>query len=165
MRIRLADENDLVAITAIYNQAVANGYSTGDTEPVPIQYMQLWFKQHSPDDTPVFVAEQDDETVTGYAYFSDYRYGRPAFRRTLEISYYVDEDHRQRGIAGALMDYAMEFAREKQVWNLVAFLLAPNEASIAFLRKHGFEQWGELPGVAELRDGVYDHVIYGRKIE
>ena len=163
MHTRLAERDDLERIVEIYNQAVASGYSTGDRESLDSEMQVPWFEAHLPNKYPIFVAEVND-SVVAYNALSSYRNGRQAFRYTLESSYYVDFSYHRRGIASLLMEKVLEFCVQARTKNLLTFVMAQNKASIEFLQKQGFVQWGLLPGIADF-DGVeYDHLIYGRRL-
>jgi L-amino acid N-acyltransferase YncA len=54
----------------------------------------------------------------------------------------------------------------RQAWfdALATTIFAGNEPSLRLFRSHGFQQWGRLPGVAEL-DGVSEDVVFvGRRV-
>jgi phosphinothricin acetyltransferase len=44
---------------------------------------------------------------------------------------------------------------------LIAILMEPNAASIALLKKFGFQLWGNMPGILEVDGKSYDHQYYG----
>jgi phosphinothricin acetyltransferase len=162
MRVRLATHDDLPAIVAIYNQAVVER-ATADLEPVTVEDRAPWFAAHAPDRRPVWVAEVD-ESVVGWCSLSDHRPGRAATRHTAEISYYVDQAHRRRGVASALIQSALDGAPGCGVEVLFAIVLADNAASLALLTRFGFEPWGVLPGAADLDGRRVDHRYLGRKV-
>lgn len=89
---------------------------------------------------PWLVAEIDGE-VCGYAYASHHR-ERAAYRYSVDVSVYVAEHARGRGIASAL--YAALFERLTQLGFHRAFagIALPNEASMAIHRRFGFEPVG-----------------------
>lgn len=164
MKIRNAEPADLRQIVEIYNQAVPGRIATGDTEPLDPGSRQGWFRGFLPGRNPLFVAEDAGGAVAGYNALSLYRGGRPAFHRTRETSYYVHRDHRRCGVASALMEHVLARCPGLGVNALVAFVMAHNRASIAFLERFGFRRWGELPGIAEFDGVAHDHALYGRAV-
>ena len=44
MDVRAASQDDLPAIVAIYNQAIARGLKTGDIVPVTVPSRRAWFE-------------------------------------------------------------------------------------------------------------------------
>ncbi len=163
MKIRLATEEDLAAINHIYNQVIPYEMSTADTVPYTMEERVEWFRRYDRIKYPVIVADTGKE-VAGYFSFSPYRPRRLAMRHTAEISYFVDEKYRQKGIGSALTEYAISKAPECKIKTLIAILLAHNEASIQLLKKFGFIEWGRMPGVADFNGKERDHLYYGLKI-
>ncbi len=159
-RIRALKRKDLEAVNEIYNQAVGTKFSTAHTKPVTMEERLDWFREHDPGQYPVFVWEEKGR-IAGWICFSPYRKGRQALRSTAEISYYVHPDYHRRGIGTALMRCAIEKASELGFKALIAILLEPNLASIGLLEKFGFKKWGEMPSIAEIGGGAYNHLYYG----
>jgi len=163
MSIRCAGPEDLPAIVAIYNQAIAAGRLTGDTVPVDLEERTRWLAGHPPARYPVLVEEQQ-AGVVGYLGLSAYRPGRLALRHTAELSFYVDSRFHRQGVASRLLRRAIELCPDLQIRNLFAILMEGNSASIAHLQNFGFERWAYLPRVADY-DGVeIGQFYYGRRI-
>jgi L-amino acid N-acyltransferase YncA len=157
-RVRLAVEADLPAIDAIYNQAIAGRFLTADLKPIGAQRRREWFDVHDSARYPVFVYK-DDGQVLGWLSLSAYRPGREALQDVAEISYYVDEAHRGEGIGTRLMEHALAESIHMKKRVLFAVIIEGNDASLALLKKFGFEQWGYLPQViacyGEVRGQLY----------
>ncbi len=164
MKIRTAEPADLQRIVEIYNQAVPGRISTGDTEPLDPETQRDWFLGYLSGRNPIFVAEAPDGSVEGYNALSLYRGGRPAFRHTLETSYYVHEQHRRQGIASGLMEYVLARCPELGIKTLVAYVMEHNRASIALLERFGFQRWGLLPRAADFDGKEYDHTLHGKRL-
>jgi len=154
---------DLEAVNEIYNQAVGLKFSTAHTHPLSLDERLEWFGEHD-DRYPVFVWEENG-TVAGWISFSPYRKGRQALQSTAEISYYVHTRFHRMGIGSRLLEYAIAKAPGLKFRNLIAILLEPNAASIALLRKFGFELWGDMPAIAEINGGKFNHQYYGLRIQ
>ncbi len=163
MNIRIANEHDLQQIVEIYNQAVAQSGATADLNPVSLESRLDWFTDHKPDAYPIWVVEES-ECILGWCSLSVYRPGRMALRQTAEISYYVHEDHRRKGVASALIQHAIEKCPALKIKNLFCLLLDVNAPSIRVLEKFGFVKWGHMPDVAEFDGRTCGHLIYGRKV-
>ena len=163
MTIRDATERDLPAIVAIYNAAIPGRMATADTAQVSIESRVPWFRAHTPASRPIWVAAVDGR-VTGWLSVQSF-YGRPAYHRTAEVSVYVAEGHRHRGVGRGLLDEALRRAPALGLATLLGFIFGHNEPSLRLFAAHGFERWGVLPRVAEL-DGVErDLVIVGRRLD
>lgn len=162
IRIRQAVNEDATAITVILNQAIASGRQTAFSDPVHVKDREEWLANHAQTGYPVFVAAKNgSDEVMGYLSLSPWRAGRDALRHTAEISYYVHEDYRRRGVAAALMKHAIDECPKLEIDRLLAILLDINQPSISLLGKFGFERWGHFPGVANLKELRAGQYIYG----
>ena len=83
--VRDATETDLPAIVAIYNATIPGGMVTADTDPVSVASRLPWFRSHTPDRRPCWVAEDSAGCVCAWLSFSDF-HPRPAYHPTAEIS-------------------------------------------------------------------------------
>jgi len=162
MNIRDALLEDLADIVQIYNSTVAGRMVTADTEPVSVQSREKWFMEHSAHLRPLWVMEYRNE-ICGWLSFQSF-YGRPAYNCTVEISIYIAEKYRKKGIGRMFLQKALDFCPEIGVKNLLGFIFGHNNPSLNLFYSFGFSNWGVLPGIAEL-DGIQrDLVIVGKKI-
>lgn len=159
MNIRTATQADLPSIDTIYNQAIEEKL-TADTTPLTPSERSTWFKDHDINKYPIFVYEIDNEII-GWLSFSKYRNGRAAVNKTVEISYYIDKKHRNKGIGAQLILYAKTIAKQYGFQNLIAIILERNNSSIKLIEKYGFKNWGYLPKVADFDGEVCGHFYYG----
>ncbi|HEX2855444.1 MAG TPA: GNAT family N-acetyltransferase [Opitutaceae bacterium] len=161
--LRHATESDLPAIVAIYNATIPGRMVTADTEPVSVESRMPWFRAHNPQTRPLWVLCLETE-ICAWLSFNSF-YGRPAYNPTAEISVYVAENHRRRGLGRWLVNEAMARAPACEVRTLLGFIWAHNEPSLRLFRDLGFASWGHLPRIAVL-DGIErDLVILGRRVE
>lgn len=159
---RTAQREDLSQIVAIYNATISSRMVTADTEPVSVESRARWFEEHDPASRPLWVVENHDGIVAWLSFSSFY--GRPAYRKTAELSVYVHESFRQRGLGAYLLTQALQQSPMLGVDRLLGFIFGHNLPSLALFNSFGFQRWGELPGVA-LLDGVErDLVIVGRRV-
>ncbi|HEY2801845.1 MAG TPA: GNAT family N-acetyltransferase [Chthoniobacterales bacterium] len=160
MKLRDATEADLPAIVEIYNATIPTRMVTAQLEPVTVKERLLWFREHSPESHPIWVAESDGAIAGWLSIFPFLT--RCAYRGTAELSVYVHDDFRRRGVGAALLEAAIVRAPEYGLTAFVGLILAHNEPSLQLFAKAGFKKWGHLPGIARL-DGVpRDLVIVGR---
>src|SRR5437667_3371381 len=158
--IRDAVEADLPAIIEIYNAAIATRIATAQLEPVTISERRDWLSEHSPDRYPFWVAETEGRVI-GWLSFKAFL-PRCAYRGTAEISVYVDEKFRRRGVGQRLLEEAIARAPSLEITALVGLIFGHNEPSLKLFQRFGFERWGFFPAVAQL-DGVKrDLVVMGR---
>jgi L-amino acid N-acyltransferase YncA/cephalosporin hydroxylase len=160
MIIRAAVEADLLAIVEIYNATVPTRMVTAELEPTTVEARLPWFREHSPEQYPVWVAESEGRVI-GWLDFKRFL-PRCAYRGTAEISVYVDEEFRRRGVGQRLLEHAIARAPSLGITALVGLIFGHNEPSLKLFQRLGFERWAFLPGVAQL-DGVErDLVVMGQ---
>ena len=160
--LRDARPDDLPRIVEIYNASIPGRLATADTTPVSVESRRAWLAEHEPTRRPLWVLEDAGEIVAWISLRSFY--GRPAYAKTAEVSLYIAPEHQGRGLGTLLLRRMIERCPELGVENLVGFVFAHNEPSMAMNRRLGFETWGHLPGIAEL-DGIErDLLIVGLKV-
>lgn len=163
MKIRDAVESDLPAIVEIYNATVPGRMVTADPEPVSVESRRAWFLEHDPDRRPLWVAEIDGEVV-GWFSFEPFR-KKPAYRATAEVSVYVAEQHRRKGIGRRLLGEAIRRSPGLGIKTLTGGIFAHNHPSIELFEGFGFVRWAHYPRVAEL-DGIErDLVVLGLRLD
>jgi phosphinothricin acetyltransferase len=165
---RLARPEDLPVIVDIYNSTVASREVTADTEPVSVQSREGWFAEHTPGRRPLWVIHAGDDDraepeVIGWMSYSNF-YGRPAYSGTAELSIYIAEPWRGKGIGRYCLEQAIAFAPQIEVHTLLGFIFGHNAPSLALFRKFGFDTWAHFPRVANL-DGIErDLIILGKRV-
>ena len=158
--IRDAVEADLPAIIQIYNATVPTRMVTAELEPTTVEARLQWFREHSPEQYPFWVAESDGRVI-GWLDFKRFL-PRCAYRGTAEISVYVDENFRGRSVGQRLLQHAITRAPSLGITALVGLIFGHNKPSLNLFERLGFERWAFLPGVAQL-DGVHrDLVMLGQ---
>lgn len=160
--IRLATLADLPVIVDIYNSTIPGRMVTADLEPVSVESRLPWFHAHQPARRPLWVAEQDGRVVAWIS-LSDF-YGRPAYNATAEVSIYLDESVRGRGLGRALLQFVVETAPQYGVQTLLGFIFGHNQPSLKLFERFGFASWAHLPEVASLDGVARDLIILGRKL-
>lgn len=159
---RLARIEDLPAIVAIYNSTVPSRQVTADTEPVTVESRHAWFAEHTPEKRPLWVVERDGQ-ILGWLSYSNF-YGRPAYAGTAELSIYIDERARGKGLGSYFLTQAIDFAPKIGVHTLLGFIFGHNLPSLKLFESFGFERWAHMPRVATL-DGVErDLDILGKRV-
>jgi phosphinothricin acetyltransferase len=162
MIIRDALEVDLPAIVEIYNAAIRGRISTAQLDPVSVEERLPWFREHSSESHPLWVAEIDGEIAAWLSFHPFIK--RCAYRGTAEISVYVSERFRRRGLGRALVEKAIAQAARLELTAFVGCIFGHNEPSLQLFERLGFERWGFLPGIARVDEIERDLVIVGRHI-
>ena len=161
MNIRYAEETDLEAIVAIYNETIESRMVTADTEPVSVASRVSWFRSHTPS-SPIFVY-CSGEQILGWLSFKDF-YGRPAYKGCKEISIYITQAARGQSLGKQLLKFAEEHGRSIGLKVLLGFVFSHNTPSINLFKQHQYLVWGEFPQVAEMDDKTYSLTILGKHL-
>ena len=162
LRIRDALESDLPAIIDIYNATVPTRMVTAELEPTTVEARLPWFREHSPDQHPFWVAENNCRVV-GWLDFKKFL-PRCAYRGAAEVSVYVHEKFRRQGVARRLLEEATARAPLLGIDAIVGLIFGHNQPSLKLFERHGFERWGLLPRIAQLDGNKRDLVIMGRHL-
>jgi phosphinothricin acetyltransferase len=136
--------------------------STAQLEPVTVESRRRWLSEHSPDRRPFWVTEIDGQ-IAGWLTIKSFL-PRCAYSGTVELSVYVSEKFRRRGVGRALLEETIARATQLEIIAMVGLIFAHNEPSLKLFKRLGFERWGLLPRVAQL-DGIErDLTIVGRHV-
>ncbi|HFR3977226.1 TPA: N-acetyltransferase family protein [Streptococcus suis] len=149
---QIEDASDLVAIYAPYVETTA---ITFETEVPTVADFADRIKK-TLEKFPYFVAEEEGRVV-GYAYASTY-YARAAYDWTVELSVYVSNLARGKGIGSLLYDALEEELTARGFKNFLACIALPNPASLALHKKRGYEQVAHFKNVGYKFDTWHDIV-------
>jgi L-amino acid N-acyltransferase YncA len=133
---RIACVDDLPAIVAIYNSTIASRQVTADTEVVNVDSRRAWFAEHIPERRPLWVIETRGQ-VNAWLSYSNF-YGRPAYDATAELSIYVHEQARGKGLGRYFMEQAIAYAPQLGIHTLLGFIFGHNEPSLKLFDKFDF---------------------------
>ncbi|HEV7855445.1 MAG TPA: GNAT family N-acetyltransferase [Herminiimonas sp.] len=162
-RHRIAQPDDLPAIVAIYNSTIPSRMVTADTEPVSVASRLPWFAAHQPDHRPLWVTEQDN-VILGWLSYSDF-HPRPAYAHTAELSIYLHEEARGKGLGRYLLAQAIDYAPQLSIHTLVGLIFGHNLPSLKLFERFGFARWADMPRVATLDDVERDLIIVGKRVD
>lgn len=159
---RYAKQEDLSKIVETYNSTVASRLVTADLEKVSVESKQNWFNAHSPEKRPLWIVLADNEYV-GWMSFNSF-YGRPAYDGTVEVSIYLEERFRKKGLGKICLQKAIEEAPNLKIHSLLGFIFGHNLPSLNLFYTFGFQKWAHLPGIANMDGNMCDLIILGKKI-
>ncbi|HFU4517608.1 TPA: N-acetyltransferase family protein [Streptococcus suis] len=131
---RIEDASDLVAIYAPYVEKTAITFET----QVPTVSEFASRIEKTLENFPYLVAVEEGKLL-GYAYASTY-YARAAYDWTVELSVYIQQEARGKGIGSMLYDALEEELTVRGFKNFLACIALPNPASLALHEKRGYEQ-------------------------
>lgn len=142
-RIRAASPQDAAAIAQIYGRVVTETPASFELEPPDEAEMARRIEETS-SRFPWIV--WDDGGVKGYAYATAFR-ARAAYRWSVEVSIYLAEEVRGRGVGKHLLDELIEQLRARGFVNVVAGITLPNPASVELFESRGFRNVGTYPKI------------------
>ena len=155
VRIAAMTPEDWPAVRAIYEQGMASGVATFETEAPS---WDAWNAARLPHSRLV----ARDEAVLGWAALSPVS-RRACYAGVAEVGIYVAERARGRGVGRALLEALIRSAEEHGIWTLQGATIAENAASIALQQRCGFRIVGRRERIAK-RDGVWrDTVLTERR--
>ena len=144
-------EGDWPAVRAIYEEGIATGQATFETEAPS---WETWNADHLV--TGRLVARNRGQVV-GWAALSPVS-GRCVYAGVAEVSVYVAEKARGQGIGTALLQALIIDSEEAGIWTLEAGIFPENRASLALHKACGFRQVGYRERLGQL-NGLWRNVI------
>ena len=140
--IRSVRSEDGAAICSIYNYYVENEICTFEEAPVQIDDMAERVRKISAK-YPYIVWEDGSGEISGYAYINTWK-ERDAYRFSAELSIYIKDGLRGRGMGRKLMEKLLEEVRKTDIHSLVSGITLPNDSSVALHEKFGFVKIGQF---------------------
>jgi phosphinothricin acetyltransferase len=156
---RLATPADAPAITAIYNEGIADRVATFETEPRMTAQIAQQLVDRS-DRFPTVVAERDGQVVA-WAGAGPYR-SRPAYAGVAEHSVYVARAARGTGAGRAALEALCRVYAERGFWKIVSRIFPENTASLRLHERCGFREVGVYRRHGKLDGQWRDCVIVER---
>lgn len=152
------NESDLDQILHIYEQGLATKCATFETI-VPSK--EVWHKKYHP--KLRFVAEVEG-TVVGWITLSQVS-SRDVYRGVGEISVYISESARGKGVGTLLMEKMIQESEKEGFWTLESSIFAINKSSLALHEKLGFRIVGTREKIAMRNGKWHDTIIMERRSE
>jgi len=164
--VRDARQDDLSGITALYNAGLETTTRAWTEIPYTVSERETWLAAQQRSGWPAIVAVQHDDVV-GCASYADFRDSVrwPGYRRTVEHSIHVREDHWRAGIGRAPMSDLMTRASQAGLHVMVGGIDADNVGSIRFHERLGFVEVARMPEVGEKFGQRLDLVLVQRILD
>jgi L-amino acid N-acyltransferase YncA len=156
VRIEPLHPGDWPEVRRILEEGIATGMATFETEA---PRWEAWDGSHLPGHR--FVAREAGR-VAGWAALSPVS-PRQAYAGVAEVSVYVAEDARGRGVGGALLAALVDSSEGGGIWTLQAVLFPGNEASLRLHRSAGFREVGRRERIGRLHGEWRDTVLLERR--
>lgn len=159
IKIQSAQIEDAADLVAIYAPYVANTAITFETEIPTVADFASRIKK-TLEKFPYLVAEEEGKVV-GYAYASTY-YARAAYDWTVELSVYIKQEVRGKGIGTLLYNALERELTARGFKNFLACIALPNPASLALHEKRGYKQAAHFKKVG-YKFGTWHDIVWLQK--
>lgn len=146
------NENHWGEIKEIYLQGIRTGIATFQTEAPSYEE---WDKGHLKIGR---IAAVSENKVLGWAALSPTS-SRCVYSGVAEVSIYIGEEYRNKGIGKALMKEIIKLSEEHGIWSLYSAIIRENIGSIKLHRDCGFREVGIREKIAKLRDGRWSDTV------
>ena len=151
-QIRDLRPGDWPEVARIYAEGIATRNATFETE---VPGWEEWNSAHLGEHR--FVAEEDGE-VLGWIALAPIS-TRCCYAGVAEISAYVRERARGRGVGATLLEAVVRSTERAGIWTLETGVFPENEPSLALLKRFGFREVGVRERIGQL-DGVWRDVVF-----
>jgi L-amino acid N-acyltransferase len=137
------DESHLLAIGAIFNDAIVHSTALYDYHPRSPEVMAAWWRSKRDGGYPVIGVTDEVGTLMGFASYGPFR-AFPAYKYTVEHSVYVDSRFRGFGLGRLLLERLIERCEAQDYRTMIGVIDAENQQSIALHEKLQFQRCGEI---------------------
>ena len=148
--------NDWEQVREIYLEGIRSGNSTFETDAPS---WEKWNEGHLPFARLVM---RDEESVLGFAALSSVS-KRDVYRGVAEVTVYVTESARGKGIGRALLETLIAESEKNGIWTLQASIFPENTASIELHLRCGFREVGRRERIAMLGGVWRDTILFERR--
>jgi phosphinothricin acetyltransferase len=154
----MLEDSDWEAASEIYRQGLNTGQATFETEPPTFGD---WDQAHLPFGRIAAVSLPDGSLI-GWAALSAVS-KRKAYGGVAEVSVYVSEKSRGKGVGHALLQSLIEESECNGIWTLQASIFPENEASLRLHQNLGFRTVGRRQRISRLNGVWRDTLILERR--
>jgi len=159
--IRLATSRDASAIHAIYAPIVRDTFISFELDVPPVGEIER--RIASTVARFPWLAFEDGEGLAGYAYAGEHR-ERAAYQWSVDVSCYVHERARRRGIGARLYRALLRILARQGFTNAFAGIALPNPGSVAMHASVGFVELGRYRDVGFKAGAWHDTVWMQRRL-
>ena len=164
MTVRAGAEADLPMVAAVYTHYVLNTTTTFHTQVrTPAEWRDR-YREHVAEGPYHLLVGEVDGQVVGYCETLPFR-PKPAYFPSVELSIYVAPDAVGRGVGSKLLTRLLEVLADEPFHRLYSIITLPNEPSVAFHERHGFEHRGTLTEAGRKFDAYLDVAFYERALD
>ncbi|GAA2220601.1 GNAT family N-acetyltransferase [Streptomyces indiaensis] len=165
VQVRPGAEDDLEALTALYNHYVRETAITFDTAIFTPEERRPWLLSH-PEDGPhrlMVATEPETQRILGYSTSSPFRM-KPAYATSVETTVYVAPGAGGRGVGSLLYTALFEALSGEDLHRAYAGIALPNEASARLHERFGFRHAGTFREVGRKFGRYWDVAWYEKPL-
>ena len=151
IRIEKMTANDWDAVRAIYEEGIATMNATLETN---VPDWEKWDAAHIKE---CRIVAKEGKTVAGWAALTP-ESGRCVYAGVAEVSVYIGEFFRGRGIGKLLLSELVKSSEAQGIWTVQAGILKENIASIELHKGCGFKILGVREKLGKL-NGVWRDIV------
>lgn len=140
MKFRFAKESDALALLEIYDQYIDTTITFEYVLPTEEEFQQRIRKINEV--YPYLVCEENGKII-GYAY-AHRAFGRAAFQWDAELSIYLDQEVRSKGLGKKMYRMLMDILKQQGVKTVYGSVSAPNPRSVRLHESLGFHHLGSF---------------------
>ncbi|WP_055529773.1 GNAT family N-acetyltransferase [Streptomyces graminilatus] len=166
VQVRPGVEDDLAALTELYNHYVRETPTTFDTEPFTPDERRSWLLSYREDGPHrlMVAADVDSQRILGYATSGPHR-PKPAYGTTVEVTVYLAPDAGGRGVGTLLYEALFEALAGEDVHRALAGVVPPNEASVRLHERFGFRYVGTFHELGRKFGRYWDVAWYEKELK
>lgn len=151
--IRTMQPEDFEDVAKIYHQGIQTGIATFQTD---IPSWEAWDNSHIK--TCRLVAVTEEGQIVGWVALSPVS-SRCVYGGVAEISVYVDQNFRKKGIGILLLESLISASEEQGFWTLQAGVFAHNSASLNLHLAAGFKKVGVRERIGRTSNGIWQDTV------
>jgi L-amino acid N-acyltransferase YncA len=147
---------DWEQVRSIYLEGIYSGHSTFETEAPT---WEKWNDSHLQFGRLVM---RDRDSIRGWAALSPVS-KRNVYRGVAELTVYVTENARGKGVGRALLEALIEKSEQNGIWTLQASIFPENTASVKLHLRCGFREVGRRERIAMQNNNWRDTLLFERR--
>jgi phosphinothricin acetyltransferase len=151
IQIKKMTANDWDAVRSIYEEGIATGNATLETN---VPSWESWDAAHMKECRQT---AKEGPDVIGWAALTPVS-GRCVYSGVAEVSVYIGENFRGRGIGKLLLEELIRSSEKHGIWTMQAGILKENTTSIELHKKCGFKILGVHEKLGKL-NGLWRDII------
>lgn len=157
--IQKATLADWPSIKAIYIEGIETGHATFVT-PCDIPSGEEWFAKKI--ENAIFKATDKEGLILGWAALQGIS-GACSYAGVAEVSVYVSQLARGKGVGKSLLQALVEFAESHNIWTLQASIFPENLGSMKLHQSKDFTTIGRRKAIGQLNGEWRDEILLERR--